>query len=72
MDRLQHDGLETCYCQLLAVETAKAQLEELGVESSEDLWDLDKEDVVDLAKFLKKVTGKKLLRILGLDKVTRP
>jgi len=58
-------ALEECYERLLGVPAASEQLQELGVESSADLKDLDREDVESIAACLKKVHGKKLQRTLG-------
>ena len=61
----QGGGLEDCYQRLLATPAASEQLEELGVESSEDLRDLEQAEVEALAACLKAVPGRKLLRTLG-------
>ena len=61
----QEGELEDCYQRLLATPAACEQLEEHGVESSEDLRDLEQADVEALAACLKTVPRKKLLRALG-------
>ena len=62
---LQGGALEDCYQRLLATPAAREQLEEHGVESSEDLRDLEQADVEALGACLKTVPRKKLLRTLG-------
>ena len=59
--------LEDCYQHMLRDTAASAQLDELGVESSEDLRELQEADVIALAACLKKVLASKLLRTLGFN-----